>query len=220
VKQRECPVCGSAVRPENLRAHIARVHPRAEVKADLPKPAAKATKPVRRLSQRRRETWAYVLFTVIVVLVVIVALLPRGPTVAPPFSLTDVDGAPVALEDYRGEVLFLDLMSTSCSVCQSYTNGTLKTTYSTYLSKVQFLSVDINRERDNVLDGNFRIRAFMQTYGTTWQYALDTDGVADKYGVTGTPTTVIVDRDGKIAYRHVGYETVDEIAGQINRLVT
>jgi thioredoxin-related protein len=155
----------------------------------------------------------------VVVIIVIVALLPRGKELAPDFVLLDTEGATTRSSDYRGSFLVLDLMWTKCSWCQRFTREALVPLYPAWESRVRFLSVDLNRDGDSVEVGNARILAFKAEFGATWQYALDTDGLAERTGVTGTPTTLLIDREGYTVYRHDGYESVDDFRSQLERFV-
>jgi cytochrome c biogenesis protein CcmG, thiol:disulfide interchange protein DsbE len=49
-----------------------------------------------------------------------------------------------------------------------------------------------------------------------------TGSVFDSYRITGTPTTVIIDAEGRVIFRHVGYAPGDEVrlAKEIESLVT
>ena len=43
------------------------------------------------------------------------------------------------------------------------------------------------------------------TFGVLWEEIDGTNYVtADKYGISGTPTLVLIDKKGKISYTHVG----------------
>jgi len=165
-----CPVCGVGVKPDNLREHVTRVHPNAPVPEGPPGPARPARTAHRRLS-RRREGLVYAVVAVVVLVALIVALFPWGPpgkAPAPAFSLTDTAGIPRSLQDYRGSWLLLDLMSTTCEWCQRLTQESLVPLYPAWSGRVQFLSVDINRQGDALPAGNARILAFKAQYGATW----------------------------------------------------
>jgi len=229
MKLRHCTICGAATKPANLRSHMAKVHPGADLPKDLPKPEEHATRRLR-AGRKRREVYAYASFAIVVLALVVVGILwsgssgPSPGTPAPAFSLRDTTGAVVSLEGLRGQFVLLDLMSTSCPVCQRTTTQTLVPLHTTQGQRVHFLSVDMNREGNSVAQGNQRIETFCAQYGATWQYALDTDGVRDKYAVYasggGTPTTLLIDREGKILYRHVGFESLPELTETLDRFVS
>jgi len=213
-----CPVCAAPLKPENVAGHMGRVHPHAPLPEAMPRASRRPKRPPRRLSHRR-EAYAYGIIAIVVVIIVVVALLPRGKERGPDFDLVDTEGASTRSSDFQGSFLVLDLMWTKCSWCQRFTRETLAPLYPSWESRVRFLSVDLNREGDSVEVGNARILAFKAEFGATWPYALDTDGLADRVGVTGTPTTLLIDREGYIVYRHNGYESLEDFSSQLNRFV-
>jgi cytochrome c-type biogenesis protein len=53
---------------------------------------------------------------------------------------------------------------------------------------------------------------FIQAYGTTWSFVYDSSGsVVSQYGVTATPTFFIIGKDGSIAARYEGEQTLDTL---------
>lgn len=133
---------------------------------------------------------------------------------APAFSLTDIDGNAVSLQSLRGKVVVLDLFATWCGPCQSQMAelNKVRARYST--SEVVILSIDVDtRETAS------QAREFKADYGATWAFAMDTDGVGDKYGATAIPTLAIIDRDGNLAYRNQGLEDADGLIARIDPLL-
>ncbi len=76
--------------------------------------------------------------------------------------------------------------------------------------------ISINRVEDPAT-----VRGFVNRYKKTWPVLLDGDGkVFSRLIPGGVPSFVIIDRDGRLAYRQVGWsdELVDLFAGEIKRL--
>ena len=133
---------------------------------------------------------------------------------APTFSLTDLDGNAVSLQSLRGKVVVLDLFATWCGPCQSQMAelNDVRARYST--SEVVILSIDVDtRETAS------QAREFKAEYGATWAFAMDTDGVGDKYGATAIPTLAIIDRAGNLAYRNQGLEDASALIARIDPLL-
>lgn len=53
---------------------------------------------------------------------------------------------------------------------------------------------------------------FYQQYGFEIPAAFDTVGVASQFGIMGTPTTYLLDEQGRIIWRHYGYVAGEEDA--------
>ena len=125
------------------------------------------------------------------------------------------DGRPRSLSDYRGKVVFLDFWGTWCSPC---VNGmpSLERLKQKYEPRgVVFLSIHTPGEEIG------RIRRFLEIKKATLISALDEsrgkgddsrNGVtADRYGVRGYPTRVMIDRRGNVAF-HSGIGTREGVA--------
>lgn len=52
-------------------------------------------------------------------------------------------------------------------------------------------------------------------------YTHDSGAVGKAYGATSIPRTMLIDRDGKVAYVHVGYsdDVVNDLAEELNTLL-
>ncbi len=133
---------------------------------------------------------------------------------APTFSLTDIDGNAVSLGSLRGKVVVLDLFATWCGPCQSQMAELSEVRGRFSASDVVILSIDVDtRETAS------QAREFKAEYGATWAFAMDTDGVGDKYGASSIPTLAIVDRDGNLAYRNQGLEDASALIARIEPLL-
>lgn len=132
---------------------------------------------------------------------------------APPFSLIDIDGRPLNLTDYRGQVLILDLMATWCGPCRAEMTH-LATINETYGGRnVSILSVGIDGgESDRQLE------VFRGAYGGTWRFARDTDGVSEKYRLGIIPKMIIIDPEGRIRFTNAGETYPATIARVINKI--
>ena len=72
-----------------------------------------------------------------------------------------------------------------------------------------FIGVDINDTLDNG-------RAFLQEFGIIYANGLDQNlTITEAYGVTGLPTTFVVDRSGRLAQRWQGEIQADQLTGAI-----
>ncbi len=134
---------------------------------------------------------------------------------APDFNLIDLDGSPVKLSDFQGKVILLDFMATWCGPCRASMPG-LIALHEEVSEEVVMISIGV----DPIFDTEERLREWMNEWGAEWIHVRD---LADPplmqlYGVTGIPTYVIVDRNGNIAFRHVGLTSGGRLMIEISYL--
>jgi cytochrome c biogenesis protein CcmG, thiol:disulfide interchange protein DsbE len=120
----------------------------------------------------------------------------RGPL--PDVVLPGFAGRPdVALASYRGRPLVVNLWATWCEPCIQEMPAFQQVATDTQ-GKVAFLGV-------NEADDPDAARAFVAKLGITYDLATDPNqGFFDRTGAYGMPTTLFVDPQGTIAYRHTG----------------
>jgi cytochrome c biogenesis protein CcmG, thiol:disulfide interchange protein DsbE len=141
------------------------------------------------------------------------ALPPAGQTSnAPDFTLTDTNGKQVSLSDFRGKVVVLDFWATWCPPCKMEIPGFIEL-QKTYGAKgVEIVGV--------ALDEPARVAEFAAKNGMNYTVVLGTDEIALKYGgIDGIPTTVLIDRNGKIVNRFEGYHSKDSFESEIKKLL-
>jgi peroxiredoxin len=127
--------------------------------------------------------------------------LPPGDLAgaAPAFTLTDLDGKPVSLSDFRGKVVVLDFWATWCPPCRmeipDFTD--LQKEYGS--QGVQIVGI--------ALDEPDKVQAFARQNGINYPVLLGSDEISMKYGgIEGIPTTFIIDKSGEIVNRFEGYQ--------------
>lgn len=220
-KTKNCPVCGQPIKLENLEKHIKKVHPRARAK---PEYSEQEEKRLKEHEQRQKEltkpsgVWKFMaIILIIIVVVAAVMILFSGSTSLEKyedFTVTDTQGNSITLSDWEGEVIYVDFIQSNCLHCRDNTKDTLLEIHNKYGSQIKMLSVSILDS-----DTNQDLVDFKTTTGASWQYALDTSGVQAKYGVTGTPTGFLIDREGNIVYSHVGKDDYAVLESKIQSIL-
>jgi thiol-disulfide isomerase/thioredoxin len=142
-------------------------------------------------------------------------LLQPEETVAPDFSLTDLNGNIFRLSDFRGKVVVLDFMATWCGPCRLQIPH-FKVVWEKYGSKIVLISIDVDpRESTEVL------RAFVQQFPyATWIWTRDTANLAEAYQVTAIPKTVIIDQKGYLMFTHTGVTDASILIQEIDHLMS
>jgi DsbE subfamily thiol:disulfide oxidoreductase len=135
---------------------------------------------------------------------------------APDFRLPALDGSgEIAMSDFRGDVVVLNFWATWCGPCRREAPGLQSTWEADRDQGVQFLGV-------NYRDDRAAARAYGREFGITYPSVFDPAGeLAFSYELVGLPTTFIIDRDGRIVYRFVGYidaailqDALDDVLGR------
>ncbi len=121
-----------------------------------------------------------------------------GETVAPSFTLTDIHGRTVSLSDFRGKVVILDFWATWCPPCKKEIPDFIDLQREYGARGVQIVGVGLD-EPEN-------IREFARSHGINYPVLLGNDEVSSLYGgISGIPTTFIIDKQGNIAVRFEGF---------------
>ncbi len=114
---------------------------------------------------------------------------------APDFTLAALGATqhgPISLSNFKGKPVVLNFWSSTCAPCEEET-PMLQAEWQRMQSKgVVFLGVDFQDVRSDGL-------SFMQRYGVTYPNVLDSGGAtAINFGVTYTPTTFFINREGVV----------------------
>jgi thiol-disulfide isomerase/thioredoxin len=146
---------------------------------------------------------------------------------APDFKATDLNLQTITLSQFKGKsVVLLDFWASWCVPCRESVPH-LKKLYERYHSKgLEIIAVSQDYERKPWID------AVEQDSTGMWYHIpvaekwpcrpslLTNDDIYQNYFVQAIPATIIVDKEGKIVYRHVGYseESEEELNKQVAEL--
>ncbi|NIP78271.1 MAG: redoxin family protein [Gemmatimonadetes bacterium] len=119
---------------------------------------------------------------------------------APALSAVTLEGDSVRLADLQGEVVLLNVWATWCVPCRKEVPE-LQALHEAHGARglhVIGITVDNRGAEDQV-------RRFIEEFGMTYDIWWDPDqSVIQKLGAIGVPLTVLIDREGRIAWRHLG----------------
>ncbi|HTX85796.1 MAG TPA: TlpA disulfide reductase family protein [Streptosporangiaceae bacterium] len=128
---------------------------------------------------------------------------------APTVSGTTVTGQRLNLDSYRGKTIVLNFWGSWCDPCRAEAPALGTLARQLQPDGVRFVGVDIRDEPDSAL-------AFMQNFNVSYPSLNDpNDEIALEFQSTvppsAIPTTLIIDRSGRIAARIVGASTYAEL---------
>ncbi len=129
---------------------------------------------------------------------------PVSNATAPDFTLRGADGRNVRLDELRGQVVLVNFWATWCGPCREEMPH-LDTLYQKY-HKSGFVLLGVN-----VDDDPKTALATAAKLNVSFPVLLDTDKKVSKlYDLNTMPSTVVIDRDGKMRFLHRGYRAGTE----------
>ena len=114
------------------------------------------------------------------------------------FTAPDLDGRPVSTAALRGKVVLVNFWATWCPPCREEIPD-LIALQAKYKDTLQIIGVaqDSGSPED--------VRKFAADHGMNYPTVLSTPEIEKLFpGVSALPTTFVLDRDGKLAQKHVG----------------
>ncbi|MCD4685951.1 MAG: TlpA family protein disulfide reductase [Anaerolineae bacterium] len=117
---------------------------------------------------------------------------PRTGAPAPAFTAQTLDGSTLALADYRGQVVVLNLWATWCGPCRAEMPA-LERIHARYADEGVVI-LGLNQGATEA-----EVRAFAEEHDLTFPLALDpAEQIGRVYELEAFPTTFFIDRDGVI----------------------
>lgn len=119
-------------------------------------------------------------------------------TLAPDFTLSQLDGQPLRLSSYRGKIVLLDFWATWCEPCREEIPHFIELQNKYGQRGFQIIGVSMDDTPDPV-------RTFYQQYHMNYPVVMGNSGIGEQYGgVLGLPIAFLLDRDGRITAKHIG----------------
>lgn len=139
----------------------------------------------------------------------------------PDWSLTLADGTKLAASDFDGKVLLVDFWATWCGPCKKEIPGfiELKKKYGGRGFEILGFSFDQDPQVHDrwVRDQGVNYRSIVVKDEAVKKVL---SAFEEKIGpVEALPTTILVDRAGKIVFKHVGYAPPEEFEKAVTRLL-
>lgn len=129
---------------------------------------------------------------------------------APNFKLMTVDGKTIELSKLKGKTVVVNFWATWCGPCRAEIPGFLQV-YEKYKSKgLEIVGISLDQGGWN------DVTPFVKKYNIAYPVVLGNQVVAKKYGnIEAIPTTFIIDKNGSIVDRHIGYMKMEDFENKI-----
>ncbi|MBM4351387.1 MAG: TlpA family protein disulfide reductase [Deltaproteobacteria bacterium] len=141
----------------------------------------------------------------------------KDPASAPDFTLKTIEGHEVALSGLRGKVVLLDFWATWCGPCKESIPHLIQL-YKSYQDKgFELIGMSTDKAGDVEM-----VRRFVKSMDIPYPIIMTPDEVARNYKVTGLPTTVLIDKEGKVREKIVGFNSAigQQIAARVEELTS
>ncbi|MBI1976701.1 MAG: TlpA family protein disulfide reductase [Candidatus Omnitrophica bacterium] len=141
-------------------------------------------------------------------------LSPKDLGPVPNFSLPTPEGTLFSSSELQGKVALIDFWATWCPPCQEEVPGFVDL-YNRYQDKglvIVGISVDEG--------GVEQVKEFMKEYSVNYPIVMADDEVIRAFGgIRGLPTTFLVDAQGRIVKRYVGFHSMKEFEKDISNFL-
>ncbi len=124
------------------------------------------------------------------------------------FTVKDLKGREISLSKYSGKVVFLNFWATWCRPCKAEIPDFIEA-YKQYKDKgMEIIGISVDRVSPK------SVLKFAEKYKINYPVVMSTVKIIKEYEPGPyVPTTIIVDQEGKIRHRHIGYmskETLED----------
>ncbi|MBI3723015.1 TlpA family protein disulfide reductase, partial [bacterium] len=136
------------------------------------------------------------------------------------FDLKTLDGKTLKLADLKGKVVIVDIWGTWCPPCRAEIPHFVKL-YEKYREKgLEIVGIACERTDDD--ETSKVVEKFAAEHGIKYPLALNEHGKAEKSvkpSFAGYPTTLFIDRDGKLRLKEIGYHPLEALEAYTKALL-
>jgi thiol-disulfide isomerase/thioredoxin len=139
---------------------------------------------------------------------------PQDRKPAPDFTLNDSTGAAVTLADFRGRVVLLNFWATWCAPCRAEIPMLVELQRAHLDGRFAVLGVALDD------DGWHAVKPYLEARQIDYPVVVADDRIADLFGgLRAVPTTLMIDKQGRIAATHLGLFEKSECENSVNLLL-
>jgi len=137
---------------------------------------------------------------------------PDKGTAAPAFSFTDITGHNYQLTDFKGKYVLLDFWATWCGPCMQAVPFMKELREQYPMDKL--VMIGLNYDHDAA-----KFRKAVTANKMNWLHCFDKNrDIGRLFGEDALPTFILIDKDGRIIYRHTGIGDEDGIRKEMQQI--
>ena len=155
------------------------------------------------------------LFTLLFTGLLAVPVLAAVPKVAPDITLTALSGESIRIADLKGQVVLLDFWASWCIPCRRSFPEVDALHRELQPKGLTVIAVNVDEQQKNAY-------TFLEQYPHTMTVAFDPKGAAAQaFDLQAMPSSMIVDRRGRIRFTHEGYtdKTISQFRSEVLQLI-
>jgi peroxiredoxin len=141
---------------------------------------------------------------------------------APSFKLRDAAGKKIALSDFGGKPVILNIWATECGGCRTELPGfvELDRVCKDQGVAVIGISMDVTYENlRNTAEAWAKVTPFAREHGLAYTLLVDDGSVEKAYNVTAIPATYLIDKRGRIAATYLGVVDSADVETNVRALI-
>lgn len=122
---------------------------------------------------------------------------------APDFTAKDINGNEISLSSLKGKVVLLDFWASWCVPCKKSMPHLIELNDTYKADSLVLLGINVDTDLEKIKEFQRSINAEIP-----FPVIFDKDSkLPPLYNVEGMPTTVVINKDGVIKYKEVGYDS-------------
>jgi thiol-disulfide isomerase/thioredoxin len=135
-------------------------------------------------------------------------------TPAPTWELKDLNGKLLKSSDFLGKVVILDLWATWCAPCRVEIPHFVELQKQYGSKGLAIIGVSLDEQGAEV------VKKFVRQFGVTYPIVMGSQKAVEACGgIVAVPTTFVIDRQGRIVNRHIGYDNKEVFEKEIQSLL-